>query len=63
MGSGSAHGYYWPTLMRGFETSEENGVVVAKSYGDLPQTSMAFMSITLLLNRVLNLYYQRSTAR
>lgn len=63
MGSGSAHGYFWPTLMRGFETAEENGVVVAKSYGDLPQTAMAFMSITLLLNRVLNLYQQYSTAR
>lgn len=37
--------------------------MVAKSYGDLPQTAMAFMSITLLLNRVLNLYQQYSTAR
>ncbi|GAA1844452.1 hypothetical protein GCM10009813_03510 [Brevibacterium marinum] len=62
MGSGSAHGYFWPTLMRGFETAEENGVLVAKSYGDLPQTAMAFMSIVLLLNRVLSLYEQRSAA-
>lgn len=62
MGSGSAHGYFWPTLMRGFETAEEDGVVVAKSYGDLSQTAMSFMSIVLLLNRVLNLYEQRRTA-